>query len=97
VLAQDGTLWRQSGDNAKPEQIDRGVAAFQAVDLHLAYVLSRDGRLWQELGNRDQAVLVDGDVLVTAGRAAFQATDAQHIYVLGNDHKLWAETMPAGR
>ena len=60
-------------------------------------MLGRDGRLWQELGNRDRAVLVDGDVLVTDGRAAFQATDAQHIYVLGNDHKLWAETMPAGR
>ena len=97
VLTHDGTLWRQEGDKGKPEQVDHGVAAFQALDLHLAYVLGRDSRLWQELGNRDQAVMVDFGLLAEAGRAAFQVIDAQHIYVLGNDHKLWAETMPARR
>jgi hypothetical protein len=97
VLAKDGTLWRQQGDKGKAEQVDHGVAAFQALDMHLAYVLGQDGRLWRELGNRDQALLVDGNVLAAAGRAAFQAADPQHVYVLGNDHQLWAETMPAGR
>jgi hypothetical protein len=95
VLVKDGTLWRQQG--GKAEQVDHDVAAFQAMDMHLAFVLGRDGRLWRELGNRDQAMLADSGVLATNGRAAFQATDAQHVYVLGNDGKLWAETMPAGR
>jgi hypothetical protein len=95
VLAQDGSLWRQEG--GKGEQVDHDVAAFQAVDMHLLFVLTRDGRLWRMLGNRDQAVLVDSDVLAASGRSAFQATDAQHVYVLGNDRKLWAETMPPGR
>jgi hypothetical protein len=96
VQTSDATLWRKSG-NDNPEQVDRTVAAFRAVDLHLAYVLGMDGRLWRELGGRDQAVLVDRDVLVTSGKAAIQATDPAHIYVLGSDHKLWAEAMPPGR
>jgi hypothetical protein len=96
VQTADATLWRKGG-NDKPEQVDKLVAAFQAVDMHLAYVLGKDGRLWQELGGRDQAVLVDRDVLVTSGQAAFQATDPGHIYLLGSDHKLWAESMPAGQ
>jgi hypothetical protein len=65
--------------------------------MHLAYVLGRDGRLWQELGGRDQAVLVDRDVLLTLGNAAFRVRDPSHIYLIGNDYKLWSETMPAGR
>lgn len=97
VLTPDGTLWRRATGSGKPEQVDRGVAAFQAVDLHLTYVLGRDGRLWQERSNRDQSVLVDSGLLVSAGRAAFEATDAQHIYVLGSDHHLWSEPMPASR
>jgi hypothetical protein len=96
VLAADGTLWRK-GPKGEPEQVDRSVAAFRAADMHLAYVLGRDGRLWQELGGRDQAVLVDRDVLVTLGNAAFQIRDPSHIYLIGNDYKLWSETMPPGR
>jgi hypothetical protein len=96
VQTADGTLWRKGGNNA-PEQVDHAVAAFQAVDMHLAYVLGKDGRLWWELGGRDQAVLVDRDVLLTSGKAAFQASDPAHIYLLGSDHRLWAESMPAGR
>ncbi len=96
VQALDATLWRQGADG-KPVQVDSSVAAFQAVDVHLAYVLGKDGRLWQERGGRDQAVLVDRDVLATLGRTAFQATDATHIYLIGNDYKLWAETMPPAR
>lgn len=90
VIATDATLWRQSGKNA--EQIDRDVAAFQAVDAHLAYVLGKDGRLWKELGNRDKAVLVDRGVMVSGG--AFLALDARRVVVLTNDYKLWNETMP---
>jgi hypothetical protein len=96
VQTTDGGLWRQEG-NAKPESVDTSVAAFHAVDMHLAYVLGKDGRLWRELGNRSQAVLVDHGLLVAADLPSFQAIDSQHVAVLGNDHKLWAETMPAGR
>ena len=96
VLTIAGVLWRQVG-TGNPEQVDRDIAAFHAIDMHLAFVLGKDGRLWQELGNRDQAVLVDSNVLVGLGQLAFQALDAQHVFVLGNDHKLWAETMPPGR
>ncbi len=96
VQTTDATLWRKGG-NDKPDEVDKSVAAFQAVDMHLAYVLGKDGRLWQELGNRDQAVLVDSNVLVDLGQYAFQALDAQHVFVLGYGHKLWAETMPPGR
>ena len=96
VQTLDATLWRQGADG-KPAQIDRSIAAFQAVDMHLAYVLGKDGRLWQERGGRDNTVLVDHDVLVNLGRAAFQATDATHIYLIGSDYKLWAETMPPAR
>ncbi len=96
VLAADASLWRQEG-KAPAEQVDRSVAAFQAVDMHLAYILGQDGRLWRQLGNRDQAVLVDHALLVAAGNASFQAVDAQHVIVLGADYKLWAETMPPGR
>jgi hypothetical protein len=95
VQTADALLWRKSGDKA--EMVDRSVAAFRAVDLHLAYVLGKDGRLWRELGGRDRAVLVDRDVLATSGAAAIQAVDPAHIYLLGSDHKLWAESMPAGR
>lgn len=90
VIATDATLWRQSGKNA--EQIDKDVAAFQAVDMHLAYVLGKDGRLWKEPGNRDKAVLVDRAVMVSGG--AFLALDARRVVVLTSDFKLWNETMP---
>jgi hypothetical protein len=96
VQTSDATLWRK-GATEKPEMVDKSVAAFQAVDMHVAYVLGKDGRLWQELAGRDQAVLVDRDVLVTSGKAAFQATDPSHIYILDSDHRLWAESIPAGR
>ena len=92
VVAKDATLWRQEGKNA--EQIDKEVAAFQAVDAHLAFVLGQDGRLWRERGNRDQAALVDRALLVAAGTGAFQALDAQHVVVLASDFKLWNEIMP---
>jgi hypothetical protein len=96
VETLDGGLWRQEG-KGKPEAVDNAIAAFQAVDMHLVYVLGKDGRLWQELGGRDQAVLVDHNLLVAAGIPTFQALDVHHVYVLGDDRKLWAETMPPGR
>jgi hypothetical protein len=95
VLAKDHVLWRQIGKDA--EKVDFAVAGFQAVDMHLAYVLGTDGRLWRELGTRDQAELVDGPMLAAAGAAAFHAIDAAHVIALGGDHKLWLETMPSGR
>jgi hypothetical protein len=96
VQTADGVLWRKKG-NDEPVRVDQEVAAFEAIDAQLVYVLGNDGRLWRETGGRDQAVLVDRDVLVGAGKAAFQAPDPAHVYLLGSDHKLWAETMPAGR
>ena len=96
VVTPSDDLWRQSGKD-KPEHVDRDVAAFHAADMNLVYVLAKDGRLWQELGNRDQAVLVDRDVLTGSGTSAFQVLDAHHLYVVDRDRKLWAETMPPGR
>jgi hypothetical protein len=96
VQAADGVLWRQRGKD-KPEQLDHSVAAFQAMDGQVAFVLGRDGRLWRQIGGRDRALLVDRDLLVTAGLAAFQATEPRQIFVLGSDHKLWLEAMPAGQ
>jgi len=93
VQTADAVLWRKSG-NGKPEQVDQAVAAFQAMDPQIAFVLGKDGRLWREIGGRSQATLVDRDVLVTAGKAAFHADDPGHVFVLGSDHKLWAESMP---
>jgi hypothetical protein len=93
VQTADAALWRHTR-NDNGIQVDKSVAAFQALDMDLAYVLGKDGRFWSELGGRDQAVLVDRDVLVTSGKAAFQALDAAHIYLLGSDNRLWAETMP---
>jgi hypothetical protein len=93
VLAADGTLWRKTG-NAKADQVDQAVAAFQAMDAQMVFVLGKNGRLWREIGGRAQAILVDRDVLVSAGKAAFQASDPGHVFVLGSDHKLWAESMP---
>ncbi len=93
VQTADAVLWRKTG-NGKPEQVDQGVAAFQAMDPQMAFVLGKDGRLWREIGSKSQAMLVDRDVLVAAGKAAFHAEDPAHIFVLGRDHKLWAELMP---
>jgi hypothetical protein len=94
-------LWRQNGADP-PRQVDHDVAAFHAVDKTLIYVLATDGRLWQELGDRSQAVLVDGDLAVKLGRAAFQFAstgdvEGQVVYVLDRKHELWAETMPSAR
>jgi hypothetical protein len=94
VLTTSHILWRQAGSQ-KPEQVDRDVADFRAVDMNLVYVLGRDDRLWKELGNRDQAVLVDSDVM--AGATSFQVLDAQHVLLIDQDRKLWSETMPPGR
>jgi hypothetical protein len=96
VRAVDAALWRQSGSD-KPQLVDKSVAAFQAVDAHLAYVLGVDGRLWRVPGGRDQAVLVDRNVLAGSGNGAFQVSDPGHVYVLDGDHKLWAESMPVGQ
>jgi hypothetical protein len=96
VQTLDGGLWRQEGKD-KPVSVDTSVASFQAVDMHLVYVLGTDGRLWQELGNRAQAVLVDQHLLVTPGKPTFEAMDHQHVYLLGDDRRLWSELMPAGR
>ncbi len=101
VLTPAHVLWRQRGAGA-PEQVDHDVAAFRTVDMNLVYVLATDGRLWQELGDRSQAVLVDGDLAVKSGADAFQFAsagdlDRQAIYVLDRKHELWAETMPSAR
>ncbi len=39
VLTLDAGLWRQEGKD-KPVAVDTSVASFQAVDMHLTYVLS---------------------------------------------------------
>jgi outer membrane protein assembly factor BamB len=96
VLTTADGLWRQRGKQ-KPEQVDHDVAAFRAADMNLVFVLGQDGRLWQELGNRDQAVLVDRDVMIQTSRPTFEVLDAQHLFILDNDRKLWAEAMPPGR
>jgi len=99
VLAPNHVLWRQKGKDG-PEQVDHDVAAFRTVDMNVAYVLATDGRLWQEQGDRSQALLVDGDLALKLGASAFQFAGsndagAQAIYVLDRKHELWAETMPA--
>jgi hypothetical protein len=101
VLTPSHILWRQTATGT-PTQVDHDVAAFHAADTKLAYVLATDGRLWQELGDRSQAVLVDGDLAVKAGPAAFQFAstgnvEGQAVYVLDRQHRLWAETMPVAR
>ncbi len=101
VLTPSHVLWRQKGAGT-PGQVDHHVAAFHAVDMNLAYVLATDGRLWQELGDRAQAVLVDGDLAVKSGPDAFQFAssadiDGQAVYMLDREHELWAETMPSAR
>lgn len=95
VTSADG-LWRQTGKQ-KAEQVDHDVASFHAVDMNLVFVLGKDGRLWRELGNRDQAVLVDRDVSIGTSQATFEVLDTEHLLVVGNDRKLWAEAMPPGR
>ena len=92
VLTSNGVLWRKAGNEA-PQKVDEAVAAFRAIDARLAYVLGRDGRLWRAAGGRDQATLVDRDVLVTSGKGAIQVLDADHLLLLDTQHKLWAETM----
>jgi hypothetical protein len=93
VQTADAVLWRKVG-NGKPEQFDQSVAAFQAMDPQMAFVLGKDGRLWREIGGRNQAMLVDRDVLVTVGNTAFHADDPAHVFLLGSDHKLWLEALP---
>jgi hypothetical protein len=101
VLTPTHILWRQKGTET-PTQVDHDVAAFHAVDMNLAYILATDGRLWQELGDRSQAVLVEGDLAVKLGPAAFQFASAgdvegQAVFMLDRKHELWAETMPSAR
>ncbi|WP_158816451.1 hypothetical protein [Methylocapsa sp. S129] len=101
VLTPSHFLWRQTGTGT-PQQVDHDVAAFHTVDVNLVYVLATDARLWQELGDRSQAVLVDGDLAVKSGAAAFQFAskgdvEGQAVYVLDRKHGLWVETMPSAR
>jgi hypothetical protein len=96
VTTTDDGLWRKTGKQ-NAAQIDHDVAAFRAADMNLVFVLGKDGRLWQELGNRDQAVLVDRDVMIGNGQPTFEVLDAHHLFIVGEDHKLWAESMPPGR
>jgi hypothetical protein len=101
VSTANHILWRQKGTETS-QQVDHDVAAFHAVDMNLAYVLASDGRLWQELGDRSRAVLVDGDLAVKLGGDAFQFASAgdvegQAVYLLDRKHELWAETMPSAR
>ena len=101
VLTPGHVLWRESGTETS-RQVDHDVAAFHGVDANLVYVLAADARLWQEPGDRSQAVLVDGDLAVKVGAAAFQFAgkgnvEGQQTYVLDRGRGLWAETMPAAR
>jgi hypothetical protein len=101
VLTPTHFLWRQTGTGT-PSQVDHDVAAFHAVDSSLVYVMGSDARLWQELGDRAQAALVDGDLALKLGPAAFQFAgkgdvEGQAIYALDRKHELWAETMPRAR
>jgi hypothetical protein len=101
VLTPSHFLWRQHGTETS-RQVDHDVAAFHTVDMNLVYVLATDARLWQELGDRSQAVLVDGDLAVKSGPAAFQFAskgdvEGQAVYALDRKHGLWAETMPSAR
>jgi hypothetical protein len=101
VLTPNHILWRQKGTDA-PVQVDHDVAAFHAVDANLAYVLATDARLWQELGDRSHAALVDGDLAVKLGAGAFQFAssgdvEGQAVYMLDRKHELWSETMPSAR
>ncbi len=101
VLTPNHFLWRKRAADG-PEQVDHDVAAFHPVDMNLVYVLATDGRLWQELGDRSHAALVDGDLAVKSGAEAFQFgsdgdVKAQAVYVLDRKRGLWAETMPSAR
>ena len=101
VLTPSHFLWRQT-ETETSRQVDHDVAAFHAVDAKLVYVLATDARLWQELGDRSQALLVDGDLAVKLGSAAFQFAgrgdvEGQAVYMLDRKHGLWAETMPSAR
>jgi len=101
VLTPSHFLWRQNATE-NSQQVDHDVAAFHAVDTNLVYVLATDARLWQELGDRSTAQLVDGDLAVKLGPVAFQFAskgdvEGQAVYVLDRKHGLWAETMPAAR
>ncbi len=98
VTTPNHILWRQKAGGAS-EQVDHDVAAFHAVDSSLAYVLANDGRLWQEVGDRSHATLVDGDLALKLGPDAFQwvgagKSDVQAVYVLDRKRELWSETMP---
>jgi len=101
VLTPSHFLWRQDAKEP-PRQVDHDVAAFHAVDANLVYVLATDARLWQELGDRSQASLVDGDLAVKLGPDAFQFAsngdvEGQAVYMLDRKHQLWAEVMPSAR
>jgi hypothetical protein len=98
VQTADTLLWRKSA-NEKAELVDQSVAAFQAVDSHLVFVLGKDGRLWREPGGRDQAVLVDRDVLVNrgqgripGGRPGARLPTRQRSSALGRDDAAGAMT-----
>ena len=72
VLTPGHFLWRQTGTETS-RQVDRDVAAFHAVNAGIfVYVPATDARLWQELGDRSRALLVDGDLAVKLGPVAFQ-------------------------
>ena len=72
------------------------------MDANVVYVLATDGRLWQELEDRSQAALVDGDLAVKLGAGAFQFiskgdVEGQVVYMLDRKHELWGETMSSAR
>lgn len=101
VLTPGHILWRQNAKDT-PRQVDHDVAAFHPVDGNVVYVLATDGRLWQELEDRSQAALVEGDLAVKLGAGAFQFVgngdvEGQVVYMLDRKHELWAETMPSAR
>jgi hypothetical protein len=95
-LTADRQLWRQE-DADKAEQVDGNVASFHAADIHLAYLLTTDGQLRREFGNRALAVAVDHGIMVRLGGDAFQALDVQHVLLVDQQDRLWAETMHSGR
>ena len=88
ILKADDSLWLGE------QQIDYGVAAFDAIDANTVCVLGKDGNLWLEHGPFNSVpaprAQIDGSV------ASFYALDANTIYVLSTDRSLWLEFGPFG-
>ena len=96
LTSPDAVLWRMTAGKT-PEQVDSDVGAFAAMDGNVAYVLTKDGRLWREPADTRHKELIDEDVQHDGGAAAIQIEDNRNLFVLDRGHALWRETMPAER